>query len=265
MKRVRIIGLCLLAALAVAAVTSATASAELPEYAVCGKATKAEGAWKGHYTSSLCTEASKVETGGEYEIAKGFGKKATFTAKGGESLVASSEVPEKMECKTTTATGEFTGSKGVKDVILTSTGCEEEEAKCTTAGRLTGHIVSNPLKGEFGYIAGKGTKAPTVGLLLEQESTTYAAEFDCGELPIRTKGPVIAEVTGNVNAISAESTYTFRETGGVQQFGSFEGGLPDENWRWEFDGTKGWEPEGGATFGLQLTATAKGETMEIKA
>jgi hypothetical protein len=265
MKRFRIIALCLLAVLATAAASAATASAELPEFAVCAKAAKVGKAWQGHYTSALCTEAGKVETGGEYELEKGFGKKATFSAKGGESLVASSEVPEEMECKTTTATGEFTGSKAVKDVILTETGCEEEEAKCTTVGRSAGHIVSNPLKGEYGYLAGKGTSAPTVGLLLEQESTTYATEFDCGELPIRTKGPVIAEVTGNVNAISAESTYTFRESGGVQQFGSFEGGLPDETWRWEFDGTKGWEPEGGATFGLKLTAVAKGETMELKA
>ena len=111
MKRIRIIALCLLAAFATAAAAAATASAELPEYAVCGKAAKIEGTWRGHYTSSACTEASKVETGGEYELEKGFGKKATFTAKGGESVVASAEVPRTMECKTTSATGNSRAAK----------------------------------------------------------------------------------------------------------------------------------------------------------
>ena len=161
---------------------------------------------------------------------------------------------------------EFTGSKDVKDVVLTSTGCEESEAKCTSAGRLAGHIVTNPLKGEFGYIAGKGTKTPTVGLLLQQESTTYAAEFaNAWKSRSGPRDRSSRKSPATSTRSLRNSTYTFRESGGVQQFGSFEGGLPDETWRWEFNAGKGWEPEGGATFGLQLTATAKGETMEIKA
>jgi hypothetical protein len=265
MKRIRTVGLCLLAAFATASVASATASAELPEYMVCSKAAKVGGVWQGHYTSALCTEASKVETGGEHELEKGFGKKASFTATGGASILASAEVPDKLECKSSTASGYFTGSKEVKEVIIKSSGCEAAEAKCKSAGAAAGKINTNALKGEFGYIAGKGTGAPTVGLLLEQESTTYAAEFVCGEIPVRTQGPIIGEVSGDVNAISAESTYTFRESGGVQQFSSFEDGLPDATWRWEFNAGKGWEPEGGDTLGLELTAAAKGEALEIKA
>jgi hypothetical protein len=265
MKRIRIIGLCLLAAFATAAVASASASAELPEYMVCGKAAKVGKVWQGHYSSALCTEASKVETGGEYELEKGTGKKATFTASAGESIITSAEVPNKMECKSTTATGEFTGSKEVKNVVLKSSGCEEDELQCRSAGLVEGRINTNHLKGEFGYIAGKGTKAPTIGLLLVQESTSYAAEFECAEIQVRTKGPIIAEVSGDVNAISTESTYTFRQSDGVQQYSSFEGGLPDEQWRWEFNVGKGFEPEGGDAFGIELTAAAKGEAMEIKA
>ncbi len=265
MTRIRIIGFCLLAAFATASVASASASAALPEYMVCGNAAKVNKVWQGHYTSALCTEASKVESGGEYELEKGFGKKATFTAKASSAILASTEVPDEMECKSTTASGEFTGAKEAKDVVLKATGCETGEAKCTTTGDLTGHITTNALKGEFGYIAGKGTKAPTIGLLLEQESTTYAAEFICAETHVRTKGPIIGEVTGDINAISAESTYTFRQSHGVQEYSNFEGGLPDDVWRWEFNIGKGWEPEGGDAFGLALTAAAKGEAMEIKA
>jgi hypothetical protein len=264
MTRIRITGLCLLAAFATASVVSATASAELPEYMVCIRAAKVAKVWQGHYSSALCTEASKVETGGEYELEKGFGKKTTFTAKAGVSIVASSEMPTKLECKSTTATGELTGTKEVKDVILKSTGCETVEARCTSAGNPVDHITTNALKGEYGYIAGQGTKAPTIGLLLESEGA-YAAELNCGEVPVRIQGSIIGEVSGDVNAITTEPTYTFRQSGGVQQYVNFEGGLPDDKWRWEFNVGKGWEPEGGETFGLELAAVAKGESMEIKA
>jgi hypothetical protein len=265
MRRIRITGLCVLGALAMAAVTSASASAELPEYMVCGKAAKAEKVFLGHYSSALCTEASKVETGGEYELEKGFGKKASFTARSGAAVLATPEAPDTLECKSTSSSGELTGSKEARDVVITSVDCVASGSKCTSAGARTGHIVTNPLKGEFGYIAGKGTKAPTVGLLLEQESTTYVTEFECEGYKVRTQGPIIAEVTGDVNAISAEVTYVFRQSGGVQQFSSFEEGLPDGVWRWEFNLGSGWEPEGGDAFGLELTATAKGEALEVKA
>ena len=206
-----------------------------------------------------------MEIGGEYELERGVGKKANFTASAGGSIIVSAEVPNKMECKWTTATGEFTGSKEVKNVVLKSSGCEEDELPCRSAGLVAGRINTNHLKGEFGYIAGKGTKAPTVGLLLAQESTSYAAEFECAEIQVRTQGPIIAEVSGDVNAISTESTYTFRQSGGVQQYSSFEGGLPDDQWRWEFNLGKGFEPEGGDAFGIELTAVAKGEALELKA
>jgi hypothetical protein len=265
MKRMRIIGLCTLTVLAAAAVASASASAELPEYMVC-KVAKVGKVFVGHYSSALCTEESKVETGGEYELEKGFGKKATFTAKSGRSVLASPELPDRMECKSTSSSGEFTGSKEAKNVVISSSDCEAGGTKCASAGAKAGHIVTNPLRGELGYIAGKGTSTPTVGLLLVQQSTTYAAEFECESVKVRTQGPVIAEVTGDVNAISPESTYTFRQSDGVQQFTSFEGGgLLEDEWHWEFNVGRGYEPEGGDPSGLELAALAKGEALEVRA
>src|SRR5271163_3955963 len=81
MKAIRIIGVAVLGVFAMAAIATASASAELPEYMLCGKAAKVDKVYVGHYASSLCTEESKVEGGGEYELEKGFGKKATFAAK----------------------------------------------------------------------------------------------------------------------------------------------------------------------------------------
>jgi len=126
--------------------------------------------------------------------------------------------------------------------------------------------MSNALKGELGYIAGKGTSTPTVGLLLTQEASTYATEFNCEGLEIRTKGPLIGEATGNINAISPEAAYTFRQSKGVQQYTSFEGGgMFEDEWRWEFNLGKGWEPEGGDPSGLELTANSSQGMFEIKA
>jgi len=266
MKRMTITGLCVAAALATAGVACASASAELPEYMVCGKATQVGKEYKGQYTTKECSEASKVQTGGKFELEKGFGKKVTFSAKSGKSILASAEVPEVMECASTSSTGELTGAKEVKNVVITSLGCEAGGFKCTSAGARPGQIITNPLRGELGYIAGKGTSTPTVGLLLVQEKTAYAAEFDCEELLVRTQGPLIAEVTGDINTISTESVDTFRQSAGTQQYSSFEGGaFLEDVWRWEFNKGKGFEPEGGSPSGLELTALAKGGALEIKA
>jgi hypothetical protein len=266
MKRIRSIGLVVLATLALAAVAAASASAELPEYMVCHQAARVHKAYVGHYTSALCTEESRVETGGEYELDKGFGKRAMFTAKAGASVLSSAESPEKVVCKTTSISGEFVGSKQLKGVVLKAGGCELSGSKCSSAGATAGHIMTNALKGEFGYLAGKGTRTPTVGLVVSQESAPYAAEFQCETVEVRTQGPIIAEASGNINAISAEATYAFRESGGVQQYTSFEGGgMFEDEWRWEFNFGKGFEPEGGDPSGLELTATSVQSASEIKA
>jgi hypothetical protein len=265
MRNARSIGVAVLVVLAVTGTAAASASAELPEYMVCGKAAKLDKGFVGHYTSALCTAESRVETGGEYELEKGF-RKATFAAKSGRTVLATPEIAEKIECKSTTTNGELSGTKQVKDVVITASGCEASGARCASAGAKAGHIVTNALKGEFGYIAGKGTKAPTVGLVLSQESSAYASEFTCESVAVRTSGPIISEVTGDVNEISPEATYTFRQSGGEQQYTSFEGGgMFEDEWHWEFNIGKGFEPEGGNPSGLELTATSSQAALELEA
>jgi hypothetical protein len=267
MRRSSIVAVVLVAVLAACAGASAPASAELPEYMSCGKAAKVGGVYTGHYTSSTCSEESKVEGGGEYELQKGFGKKAAFSAKSGRVVLATNSEPVEMECKSSSTSGEFTGSREVRDVVIKASGCEWTGTKCTSAGMTSGHIATHPLDGEFGYLAGKGSEAPVVGLRLTEESTAYVVEFNCEGIEVRTQGPIYTEVSGDVNALSTESTYTFRQSGGEQQYTSFEGGgMPDGQWRWEFNaGGHGWEPEGGAQSGLELMAIGKTELIELKA
>jgi hypothetical protein len=260
MKRIAIVGLVLSAASLTGVVLAASAAAELPEYVSCQKVAKT-----GKYENNTCTEASAGGKG-KFELSKGFGKSAAFASKAGKSRLESVEVPEAMECRTTKLAGELTGSKAEKNILVTFTGCEAAGSKCTSAGADAGTIVTNLLRGELGYISGKGTKTPVVGVLLAQQEATYSSEFSCEGVAVRIHGPLIAEVTGDINAISAKSTYAFRQSGGLPQYTSFEGGtfLEDE-WRWEFNRGEGFEPEGGTPAGLEVSATVSSEALEIQA
>jgi len=180
--------------------------------------------------------------------------------------MASPEIAEQIDCKSSSTSGELVGSKQMRNVVMTAVGCEANGSRCTSAGLRPGHVITDPLEGEFGYIAGKGTSTPTVGLLLSEESTTFAAEFACEGVAIRMQGPIISEASGDINVVSPEATYTFRQSGGVQQYTSFEGGgLFEDEWHWEFNIGQGFEPEGGDPSGLELTGVANQGAFEIKA
>jgi hypothetical protein len=75
MRRLRALGLCMVAALAISAIAVSSASAEAPEYGRCIKKAKAEG---GGYSNSGCT--TSVETGAKFEWVAGPGPKAHFTS-----------------------------------------------------------------------------------------------------------------------------------------------------------------------------------------
>jgi hypothetical protein len=261
-KRIVVLGLCMLGTSAGAAVLVASAAAELPEYATCQKLARPG---RGKYENKTCTEVS-ASGEGHYELESGFGKVAAFTSKAGKSRLEVLEVPEAMECKATKLTGELAGSKYDQNILVTFTGCEAAGSKCTSSGARAGTIVSSRLKGELGYLARRGTQTPTIGVLLSQQEAGYAAEFSCEGVAARVHGPLIAEVGGDINTISAESTYNFRESGGTPQYTSFEGGtFLEDAWRWEFSRGFGFEPEGGQISGLALNAAVSSEALEIRA
>jgi hypothetical protein len=75
MSRLRMIGLCLVAVVAIGAVAAASASAEAPEYGRCIKKAKTEGAG---FSDANCNSAVGAE--GKYEWIAGPGPKAKFTS-----------------------------------------------------------------------------------------------------------------------------------------------------------------------------------------
>ncbi len=204
MRHLRIIGLCVAAVFAIAAVTASTASAKKPEWGKCvaqaggkyldgGCQTKGKGGsfeWKKGATLPNVPFTGKNEGSGgvlytglnicedkeghAFRIpkakceAEGF----TWTESGeGEFLT--------VECAAETNTGEAVGRNGIANVHVTFTGCLAlGSLSCKSSGAAEGEIKTNTLKGELGYIEeGKG-----VGVRLEPEVKKGAfAAFECAE------------------------------------------------------------------------------------
>jgi hypothetical protein len=214
-RHVRMLGLCLVAALAVGAYAVSSASAL--EWGKC------ELAGPGHnYTGPNCSKAEKAKPKGtgEYEWRKASevaekrvaeGKSANIPFEGGsvggggilsadaracfneeghfrttrqqcaekgateESFVT--EIPA-VECETETNTGEAEGKNKIANVHVTFAGCLYfGSAPCTSAGAAEGEINTSTLKGKLGWI-NKSKKE--VGVVLEpaQKHAPFA-EFEC--------------------------------------------------------------------------------------
>jgi hypothetical protein len=113
MKRIRIIGLALVAAVALSAVGASAASAALPEF----------------------SPSSGV----------------TLTGTSGAGLLET-VTGTKVTCTASTNGGEITGAKTVSKVKVKFTGCESTGAKCNTSGAASGELVTEELKATLGYL-----------------------------------------------------------------------------------------------------------------
>ncbi len=140
MKRIRLVGLCLVAVFALSAVVvaSASASSATPEFFKCVKAAKVGKTYIGKYTSKECTEASKVETGGKYELVSaaateftaGKSKKTVLHAQG---LGGKKEV---ITCKKDKSKGVFEETF-IEGLTYTLEGCANEaKLACGSGGKI---------------------------------------------------------------------------------------------------------------------------------
>ncbi len=246
MKRMRILGLCLVAVFAMAIVAAASASAA-PTYYECAKTVG------GKLEKGCSKEGGK----GGYALVPGRGKNKAFKGKGGAATLHTPAVAGEVKCSTSKDEGfissSFTGQEKVK-VIFGK--CISLGKNCSSAGAKKGEIKTNALEGTLGYISKSPLK---VGVSLKGEAGADSADFNCEGLVIETKGAVIGEITGDVNAFSKESTDIFTVNGeGFQSVKSFEGGST-EVLESEINGSGPFES------GEQTTTVNKGESLEIKA
>jgi hypothetical protein len=195
-RHVRMLGLCLVAVLAVAVVAASSASAAGPEWGQCyAKA-------KGKYADSNCqTKASKGS--GEFEWRKGVDVARThFTGAGGAGVLnvlarycegtrgigsernkaceekGWGESPIAIECVSENNTGKASGKDGVTNVSVRFHQCALFGSIPCSNTPNEGEVLVNPLKGTLGYI-NKGAKEVGVNLTPEKKKGDFV-QFSCG-------------------------------------------------------------------------------------
>ncbi len=203
MTHVRMLGLCLVAVLALSALAaeSASAFAPEPEYKSCVKKTG------GHYTSKECAAASKVETGGKYEL-EAVESGTTFTSKSkGATFTVKGKV---VKCKKDTDTGEIlSGNVDHEEITFTDCGVNgNKKEPCESTGASAGTIKTHPLLSFLYYINSAETE---IGVLLY--SAEGLAAFHCGAETIELHGSVL----GAIKNSSKGETITFAVSGGKQE------------------------------------------------
>jgi hypothetical protein len=224
MTRVSLVGLCVICAIALSAVAAAGASAQAPEYGRCEKAEKVGKEYKGKFSSSSCTkevpEAERAKKG-KYEWHPGT-IRPKQTSSGGKGIL---EEVEKyaVGCESESSTGEYTGTKEGKDIVVKFKGCHSTPLTCTSAGHEKGELETKPLAGRLIWENEKTKKA---AIDLFPEKGELFIEFNCeGKLSVAVKGsvlvPVKADKMGETFTLKFKAKHGFQvpeyyEEGGVK-------------------------------------------------
>jgi hypothetical protein len=140
----------------------------------------------------------------------------------------------KITCTGGTATGEVTSSTVTKNNLTKFTGCEASGLKCNSTGKGEGQIDTKVLEGKLGALT-----AALPGIRLFDEGSGPGgtlAEFSCGggAISVVVKGSVIGALSGASGTepangkFAASDKLTFAETNAVQKYTHFEGESPEQ-------------------------------------
>jgi hypothetical protein len=200
MKRIKIVGLCLVAVFALTAVMASGAQAG--QWGTCVKAAKNGKVYTGNYTDKLCSTKA-AEKNGKYEWAPNAAN-IPFTSEGGASHLKGAA----GEIARTHGTDKGTFEGATKDTdTFTFEGCKLKpfELSCKSySSTKEGEIITNTLTsglidhGEKGA-SGKEPAAGEVWMSETAAGTTtdpvfgpgpYLADFECGGVPFAVTGSV---------------------------------------------------------------------------
>jgi len=248
MKRIKIVGLCVVCACAFSAMIASAASAAAPEQGQCvaqkkgnytdanctkmaekkGKPVEHKGTkeWKpgapsscvaqkkGNYTEAKCEKMAEkkgkpVEHKGSFEKAPG----PSFTSSGGPATLKTPAFGGPVTCTSNTATGELTG---VKSQLATFSfhGCETAGKKCESTLGGVGNIVTPQLEG---IVEEPKPGEVATGFQAIGGPTGYSSQFECEGLKVRTTGYVSGLDSGNINVMSNTSKEVFELGDGKQE------------------------------------------------
>src|SRR5207302_6884304 len=133
----------------------------------------------------------------------------------------------KTTCSGGSVSGEYTGGQK-ESLTLTLTGCKRAGEACSSVGAGAGEIVSSALEAAVGYISGRGTKKPVIGLDLKREGALQTATCGSGlaKTVLTVEGSVIGVITPTAR-MRIEETLKFTASQGRQAPESFQEGAAD--------------------------------------
>ncbi len=265
MKRMRILGLLLIAAAATSAVLAASASAEpgeeqkfknLPEIGRCVPSAPLQGEYKNRF----CVYGANGKGRNNWQPGPGAKKKFLGTAV--EAVILETVKGRRIECSTIVFEGEYTGPKTLKTKV-DLVGCLEQASKKTCQSN------PNPMKkgeiefeaeGGIGFI--KSGEKPAVGVDLKIPALTV---FECGELleavHYEMSGSFIGQATP-LNIMSPSFKLAFKVKSGKQIPQMFEGAPKDTITLTHLSGLEKVSEEAGLRA---LVEVENEEQLEIKA
>ena len=214
MTRVRLVGVCLVFVCAMCMVVAAGASAVAPEYGRCEKVAKP---YNGGFTNSGCTKTSGTKTG-KYEWHPGV-LKTKQTSKGGKGILEEAG-KYSVGCESEESSGEYSGTKDAKDVIVKFKKCAAPGLICTSPGHEKGELETVPLEGK---VVWENEAKHKTALDLFPEAGGNFIEFTCGAtLTVAVRGSILVPVTAD----KMSSTVTLKYVGkkGIQKVQEYEEG-----------------------------------------
>jgi hypothetical protein len=214
----------------------------------------------GEWAGSHCTVERHGK--GEYNFFAGPGPKKSIS---GTLGVATLETVggSKVTCTGGSTTGEYASAK-TETLTLTLTGCKRGSTgeSCQSLGSGSGQIVTSALEGEVGFVSGRATRKPVIGLDLRHEGAWITAECGSGlsKSLLTVEGSVIG-IVSKTAVMTLEETLKFKAKAGIQEPEHFEEGVNDTLLETLTSGTS----KTTEAAGLTVTGIDKSEEpMEIK-
>jgi hypothetical protein len=222
-RRIKIVGLCLLAAFALSAVVAVASAQATVEIGKCVKTVKGPKGFKGRYVGKDCKpglppegeEASSEEIGlggknNKYEWEAGANGNTSYTATGTEPAKTVTILEGELEivCKSSEATGAVRGAtgEGTLEAKFDFKGCNQPKSpggkqKCSTHGKEIGEIESKTL---IAGLSENVAKEPQLAYVAKEHGTTGNAEltwaeFECKETTYKLTGTLTGKDTTETN------------------------------------------------------------------
>lgn len=222
MRRSRLLALVAMAIVVISGMAVASASAAPPEYGRCVKTEKnVKKEWTGSYSDSKCTKkvtAEEKAKKGKFEWQPG-AVKAKQTSSGGKAVLEEAG-RYAVGCASQSSTGEYSGSKNVKHVIVKFVKCEAPGLICTSAGAAKGELETVPLEGKLVW---ENEAAHKLAFELYPEGGGDFIEFNCGgTLSVAVRGAILVPIKADTMSLTVPLKYKGKK--GIQQLQEYEEG-----------------------------------------